>query len=338
METLPRFLEEGAYFELCTAGISAMDKTFFIVNPVGGKGKAGELWPGVKEKLHRAGLAFEFAETLKPMHAAELAAEAVTSGFRQMVAVGGDGTLNELVNGLMRQTVCAPDEVGVSALPLGTGNDWVRTQQVPSEIDDWIEKFLTGGESRTQDVGIATYVDEAGKNRQRYFVNVAGMAYDAFVVRELEKGGKKSASSLLYLLTLFRLLRDYTPHLHRVVFVPHGEKEERHIEKKIHTLNVGICRYSGGGMQLVPHSEPDDGLLALTLIEKLPKCEILLRTPTLYNGKLIQHSKAIAEQVHSFEVESADQKPLLLEVDGEFVASCRSVFFSVCDTKLKLLL
>lgn len=272
------------------------------------------------------------------MHAAKLAAEAVASGFRQIVAVGGDGTLNELVNGLMRQTTCAPDEVGVSILPFGTGNDWVRTQHVPSEIDDWIEKFLAGREPRTQDIGIATYVDEIGKSHQRYFINVAGMAYDAFVVREVEKGGKKSANSLLYLLMLFRLLRNYTPHLHRVVFAPYGEEETRYIEKKIHTLNIGVCRYSGGGMQLVPHANPDDGLLALTLVEMLPKFEILLRTPALYNGQLIHHSKAIAEQVTSLGVESMKGISLLLETDGEFIASCSKVSFSVSDTKLKLLL
>lgn len=272
------------------------------------------------------------------MHAAKLAEEAVASGFRQMVAVGGDGTLNELVNGLMRQTVCTPDEVGVSILPFGTGNDWVRTQHIPTKTDAWIEKFLSAKEARTQDVGIAAYSDETGTRHQRYFVNVAGMAYDAFVVREIETEGKKSANSLLYLLMLFRLLRDYTPHLHRLELTLPGEAEKRRIEKEIHTLNVGICRYSGGGMQLVPHADPDDGLLALTLMEKLSKCEIILRLRDLYTGKLIQHRKAIAEQVSSLKVESGAHRPLLLEVDGEFVASCTDVFFSVSDSKLKLLI
>ncbi len=338
MDTLLRFFKCCLFLRRVPLGINAMNKIFFIVNPVGGKGKVRELWPGVKEKLYQAGVSLEFAETQRPMHAAELAAEAVASGFRQIIAVGGDGTLNELVNGLMRQTVCAPDEVGVSILPLGTGNDWVRTQQIPTKTNAWIKRLLAAKEPRTQDVGLAAYTDETGTERQRYFVNVAGMAYDAFVVREIEMEGKKSANALLYLLMLFRLLRDYTPYLHRLELTLPGEAEKRCIEKEIHTLNIGICRYSGGGMQLVPHADPDDGLLALTLVEKLSKFEIILHLRDLYNGKLIRHPKAIAEQVSSLKVESADRKPLLLEVDGEFVASCASVSFSIGDSKLKLLI
>ncbi len=306
-------------------------RIFFVVNPMGGKGKVHRAWPSIKRQLQRAGLSFEYAETQAPLHAIDLVAKATTAGFRRIVAVGGDGTLNELVNGLMLQDACSPEEVQISILPLGTGNDWIRTQKIPKKIKQWIERLKIGAAKKQQDIGIADYVDAKGLHHRRYFVNVAGMGYDAFVVRALEQMGKKSASSLLYYFMILRCLGKYQAYEHRLLF---GESR---IEKKIYTLNVGICRYSGGGMQFVPHAEPNDGLLALTYIEDLPKREILCRLHWLFSGKIVKHSKVTTLQTPAFEVEAV-HSPLLLETDGEFIGACSKVTFSISPVKLQLLI
>ncbi len=313
-----------------TTSLKPMLKPFFVVNPVGGFGKAAKQWPLCYKLLRQAGISLEYAFTQAPMHAAELAEEAVRAGFRQIIAVGGDGTLHEVINGMVRQPYCPLSELTVSLCPLGTGNDWVRTYQIPTRLNKWVA-MLSQARTKEQDLGVISYSNARGQKQERYFVNIAGMAYDAFVVHELQTTGQRSSNTLMYMLGILKFLWKYEPYRYRILFA------ERQITKKLYTLNVGICRFSGGGMQLVPHAIPDDGLLALTIVEAIPKWEVLLQIPRIFNGKIGQHPKVEQYQVPSLQVESTGKGPLLLEADGEFICSCDRVSLGVYPEKVHVI-
>ncbi|MBK7336139.1 MAG: hypothetical protein IPJ00_08195 [Saprospirales bacterium] len=175
-------------------------------------------------------------------------------------AVGGDGTNNETVNGILQQQAVAPSEVCYALLPVGTGNDWVRSLGIPKRLSHWLEMFLQGHTS-LQDVGVADYHLD-GAPRQRYFVNVAGMSFDAYVAKFMDENRRFINGRFSYLLALVRCLAKYKLPPTRV------HAEGFRVEDFCYTINAGICRYSGGGMQLVPHAVPDDGLLALTVAKR----------------------------------------------------------------------
>jgi YegS/Rv2252/BmrU family lipid kinase len=291
---------------------------YTIVNPASSAGAVGRRWPGIAQELRQAGFQLEVVYSEYTGHAIELARVAVENGWRQILAVGGDGTNHEVVNGLLTPTQCPSPEIRYALLPLGTGNDWVRTHGIPRQLSAWIA-MMQAGHTRLQDVGLVTYFDGT-EQKQRYFVNVAGMAYDAFVVMRAARKGP-AAGRFAYLFLILQSLFRYR-------LVPARVKADDHTwEDRFYTINIGICRYSGGGMQFVPHARPDDGQLALTMAGSLSKLGVLLATPYFYNGKLAQHPKVNIAQTKTLQVEAVHPvQPTLLEADGEFLGQTPAQF------------
>jgi YegS/Rv2252/BmrU family lipid kinase len=283
----------------------------FIANPVAGGGKVKAQWPQIEQALKDAGIAFEVVFTKEKRHAIQLAKEAVEQGCRHLVAVGGDGTGHEVVNGIMQQTACPPEDVTFTLLPVGTGNDWIKQYRIPKNPGRWITFFKNGRTTR-QDVGWLTY-HENGTRHKRFFINVLGMSYDAFVAKQAESMGVKVANKFFYLLLLFRCLFRFTLPKIRVTF--NGQA----VEDYLYTINAGICRYSGGGLQIVPQAIPDDGQLALTIARHLSKIQIMLITPLFYWGKIGWHPAVSLHQTEAVSVEGLDGQTVLVEADGEFL-------------------
>lgn len=283
----------------------------FIVNPMGGGGAVSRRWPEIEAALRAAAIDFDAIFTERKMHAAELAEQAIAEGYRNLVAVGGDGTAHEVANGILLQTICPPNQVTFTLMPVGTGNDWVKTHHIPKRTKNWID-FLQTGKIAYQDAGWLTY-HLNGEEQKRFFINVAGMSYDAYVAKRSEAYKMQLSSTIFYLLLIFRCLFEFKIPRIRVFF------DGQTVEKQIYTINLGICRYSGGGLQLVPHARPDDGKLALTLAGRISKLGVLLVTPLFYIGKIGWHPKVSMFQVEDVFVESADRQPVQVEADGEFL-------------------
>ncbi len=283
----------------------------FIVNPVAGGGTVRRHWPEIEAVLRNAGIPFDAVFTEGKYHAATLAEQSIAEGCRHLVAVGGDGTAHEVVNGILRQTACPSEAVTFTLLPVGTGNDWVKTHGIPKSLKKWVN-FFQNGKTAYQDVGWLSYRAE-GVEQHRYFINVAGLSYDAYVAHRAEAYKTQVSSTIFYLFLIFRCLFEYRVPRLRVSF------NGRVVEKPLYTINLGICRYSGGGLQLVPHARPDDGLLALTLAGHISKLGVLLITPFFYSGKIGWHPKVAMHQTTEVLVESADGQPVLVEADGEFL-------------------
>jgi diacylglycerol kinase (ATP) len=300
----------------------------FIVNPVAGGGTVRHRWPEIAAALHGAGIQFDAVFTEGKYHAATLAEQSIAEGCRYLVAVGGDGTAHEVVNGILRQTACPSEEVTFTLLPVGTGNDWIKTHRIPKSLKKWIF-FLQNGKTTYQDVGWLTFWAD-GVEQHRHFINVAGLSYDAYVAHRAEAYKTQVSSTIFYLFLIFRCLFEYQVPRLRVSF--NGQT----VEKELYTINIGICRYSGGGLQLVPHAVPDDGLLALTLAGHISKLGVLLITPFFYSGNIGWHPKVTMCQTEEVLVESADGQPVLVEADGEFLGE-GPVRVGVLKQRLKLL-
>ncbi len=305
------------------------EKWLFIVNPAAGGGIVGKRWSEAERQLKAANISFDAIFTEKKLHATLLAKQAIEQGCRKLVAVGGDGTGNEVVNGILLQTVCPPEQVAFTIFPSGTGNDWIKMHRIPAKTRLWIKYFQKAVPS-IQDVGWLSYQKDSVEHR-RYFFNVAGLSYDAYVARRSESRKGKMSSKIVYLFFIFRCLFEFKIPRIRLCF------DGQTVDKRLYTVNVGICRYSGGGLQLVPQALPHDGKLALTFVERIPKLAVLLITPLIYLGKIGWHPAVHLHQVEEVFVDSSGQEFVLVEADGEFLGNT-PVQMGILKAKLKILI
>ena len=289
-----------------------MDKWYLIVNPAGGSGSVQKKWPEIKATLEKRGFNFEWVFTEYKQHATQLAQHAVDQGYRKIMTLGGDGTNNEVINGLMLQQTVPPTELTYALLPVGTGNDWIKTHNIPRKWQDALS-VIEAGYTRLHDVGKVQYETPEG-TKNRFFINIAGMAYDAFLVKYIEERNPKGISAFYYYSMILRCLFKYRLKPAKVWI------DGQEIEGRYYTVNVGICKYSGGGMQFVPHGDPGSGRLALTVVNEVSKLGVLLATPYFYNGRIVKHSKASFYEAQEIRVNHLDEnEPVFVEVDGEYL-------------------
>ena len=290
-----------------------MKKAWYIIaNPRAGRGSVVKCLDELSAMLSDAKIEYVLQFSEGPNHAIALVRDAIDEGYRKIIGVGGDGTNNEMVNGILQQKIVPGTDILYTLLPCGTGNDWVKTYRIPREVHRWI-KMLQTSNSTLQDVGWLRYRSD-GKTKERYFANVAGMSYDAFVVREMAGLKRPITNRIGYLIYgLYYVFRYRIP---AAKIWLDGKARSG----KYYLINAGICRYSGGGMQLVPHAIPDDGKLAVTLAGSLSKLGVILNSHRFYNGKIAGHSKVHTFQIKQLRVEHVE-KPILVEVDGEFLGT-----------------
>lgn len=298
-----------------------------IANPVSGGGAVEKHWPATERLLQEMDFSYSVHFTERRGHAARLAEDAILNGHRFILGIGGDGTNHEIVNGIMGQSFAPASDVFYALLPSGTGNDWARQYAIPSNPRARLER-LKKMETRYQDVGLVKFIRD-GKPGERYFVNVAGMAYDGYIGQKLTE--HRISNRIQYLLLVAQYLMQYKLSKARILY------DGRTVEDYFYTINIGLCRYSGGGMQFVPQAVPDDGLFALTFARRLSKPEVLLQTPRFYNGTLLNHPKVEGYQAKSIRVEHSDGTPTLLEADGEFLGET-PVEFILLEKALKIVL
>ncbi len=288
-------------------------KWYFIVNPMAATGRVQKEWSSIETKLQAANLDFEVVFTEYQGHAIQLAKAAIEKGYRQLGVVGGDGTHHEVMNGIMLQQVVPTSEVTQALIPIGTGNDWIKTHQIPRNIDKAIEA-IQGGKTSVQDIGQADFYKD-GQPQTRYFLNVAGMAYDGFVTKKSNEEPNFASNKIFYFYLVLRCLFQYTTRKAKVWF--DGKTQE----DRFYTINVGICKYSGGGMQFVPQAEPNDGQFALSTVKHLAIPLVILSTPFMYGGLIKRHPSAMVTHAKEIKVEATDDEPTMLELDGEYVGN-----------------
>lgn len=285
-----------------------------IVNPAAGAGKSARRWPRVRALLKSLGLRFEHRLTEAPGHAVELAREAAGDGCEYVVAVGGDGTVNEVVNGLHRAAALPATVLGI--IGTGTGGDYLRSMDVSRRFPDACQRLLKP-EPRRVDLGMVAYGSNGGRD-ERCFVNFSGIGFDAEMVRATKTHFKRLGglpSYLLGLLTTFAVYRN-----RRISLKLDGETETR----KICTVVAGIGRYGGGGMMTTPDASLDDGLFDVLIIDDIGKLELLKALPTIYRGTHLNHPKVTVKRARRVEI--ITETVTALQADGELLGETPATF------------
>ena len=290
-------------------GIIPDGRWMIIVNPNAGVQKGTKEWPKIHRIIEKEGVDHDFLLTEHKDHAIHLTRKSIEKGYRKIVVVGGDGTLNEVLNGIFLQQTCPVQDIIMGMIPIGTGNDWCRMFNVPFEYEGAV-KLLKQQNTFVQDVGKVSY-QKKDQTYDRYFMNVTGMGYDALVAKKTNLFKEKGyGGPLTYLWFVFASLFQYK-FLDAVIEVD-GNPE---FKGEIFSMNVGICKYNGGGMMQVPNAIPDDGLLDMTLIVKAPKWLVIRHTNKLYNGTLINLD--IVKTFRGKTIRIRSTRKIYLEADGE---------------------
>lgn len=222
-------------------------KWFVIINPTSGNGAAKKKWNSIYNELKKQEFNFDFSFTEYKKHSVELIEKALKKGITNFICVGGDGTFHTIVNGILHLNPANISAIKLGIIPVGTANDWIKTYKIPNHYKKAIQIIKTEFTIK-QDVGKLHIYEN---NLIVYFINLAGIGFDGYVVNKVHKF--KYLGFLAYLTGALISIASYKKSTLEIIF------DETKIKEKTLMLLIGICNYSGGGMQLTQNVNPTDG-------------------------------------------------------------------------------
>ena len=279
---------------------------FIIANPTSGNRNFSKLWKEIQQLLKNKNLDYSFAFTQFSKHEIDLVQNAIQKGFRNIISVGGDGTLHHVVNGIMMQRYVKTSDITIAVIPLGTGNDWIKTYNIPNQTEKAIE-IISKKKKILQDIGVLTT-----NNKTTYFNNVAGLGYDGYIVNKLKSLKKFGAAS--YLIAGIYGLLFYKKSIFKINI------DDKVIENRCLMTVFGVCKFSGGGMQFTKNVNSTDGLLDITIVNNLTILDLLINLPKLYSGKIVNHKKVTTYKTKEITVTPINSIPFI-QADGELIAT-----------------
>ncbi|AZR74287.1 hypothetical protein BBF96_13275 [Anoxybacter fermentans] len=269
----------------------------FIVNPIAGRGEGKKKWEQIKVVVEELKLDYEVVFTGEPGESVFLAEEGVAKGFDVLVAVGGDGTVNEVVRGIIEAG--AKGDVKLGIVPAGTGNDLVRTLDIPFNIKEAVH-VLKNGHVKNIDLG---------KVNGDYFLNVVGIGFDAAVAEEINNNIRWLKGTAAYLYGIFKMIFQYkSPEM--VIKI-----DDRELEGRFFLVAIANAKYYGGGMMIAPDADPADGLFDICVIKDVSQMEVLKVLPALFKGNHVKHPAVKVYRGRKVFVKS--KKRVLVQADGE---------------------
>ncbi len=293
---------------------------FAVLNPAAGGGRGLRERARIETALTAAGVRARLAVSEHPGHALTLAQAAARAGERRFIAIGGDGTLNEVVNGVLLAEM-PPGEATLALLPVGRGDDWARSHRVPHRLET-AARLIASGRTILHDVGVAHFRGEGGR---RYFINVAGVGFDAYVV---EQTRATRLGPLSYLAGLLRGFATYRAPRMRV------HADALNLDETLFVTFAALGRYCGGGMHVAPSAVTDDGLLDVVTIEAIGHLELVLNLRRLFDGSLPRYRRVRTARCERVEVATAVRTGV--QLDGELVGEA-PVTFSVLPRMVRVI-
>jgi diacylglycerol kinase (ATP) len=279
----------------------------FVVNPNAGGASTGEKWPKIAALASDLLGHFDAYVTARRGDAEAFAREAVMKGASTIVCVGGDGTLNEVVNGLM--AAGDPKGAALGYIPNGTGCDFVKSVPVPKDPPEAMQRIRKRS-LRTIDLGRLTFVDHAGRRVVRYFHNVTSFGLGGEVDERVNRASKRFGPFLSFIwATLISILVYGKKQVHL--------KVDDSYEGELSVWNVAVAngQYHGGGMWVAPGAAVDDGVLDVTVMGDLSLAGVFKNLPNLYNGRILQVQKVFG--LRGKTISAFSNQRVLLDVDGE---------------------
>jgi diacylglycerol kinase (ATP) len=291
----------------------ASKKIAFIVNPHAAAGSAGRSWPTIKALAGDRLGPFSAYFTTGPGDAIGLTRQALSRGAEVVVCVGGDGTLNEVVNGLMGEDGPIRPDAMLGFIPRSTGCDLAKTVHLYRELDRALD-IIQHAHTRILDLGRIRFQDRRGQPSYRYFHNITSFGLGGEVDERANRTTKAFGGFLSFLWAMLISLLRYDKKRIRL-------KVDESFDGEVTIWNVAVAngQYHGGGMWVAPEAQVDDGLFHVTVVGDLTLPQVFLNLPKLYNGKIYE-----VAQVRSFvgkRVEAFSEQRVLLDVDGEQIGA-----------------
>ncbi|MDQ2798192.1 MAG: diacylglycerol kinase family lipid kinase [Armatimonadota bacterium] len=275
-------------------------EAILIINPTAGRGKAGKQVPEIRRLLGAKVANWAWHYTKKRGDATDLAREAAQSGVRTVIAVGGDGTLHEVVNGVLGS------EATVGLIPFGTGNDFARALGLFGSLETACAA-LTGGVVKHIDIGV---IKGNGTDGPRHFLVLAGTGYDARTAQTVNDGIRHLSGPLAYVWGAILTLRTFEPFTLTLTL-------DQGPPRQVQAMFASFCNTetTGGGMKIAPGATVDDGSLDVCLVETVSKPALLYQLTQIFSGKHVRHPAVTMLRARTISVDADPPQPLL--IDGE---------------------
>lgn len=318
-----------------------------VVNLHAGSGKTASIWREAERLLEEKKVLHDNKYTDFRYHAAEISYEAASQGFRKFIAVGGDGTVHEVLEGIMRyveESSGTSGAAGISdftlaVIPIGSGNDWIRIHNISYNIEDTVSLIKAGSFVRQDIVKISILPEDctdgfgtAMPQKVSYMVNIGGVGFDARVCERVNaRKARGKRGKLLYVNALLYLFFHYES-VPMAVFCD-GEKV---FDGKCFSVALGNGKYCGGGLRQTPDAVYDDGLLDLTVIPDYSLPRILMELPKFFSGRLSSVRGIETRRGRSVTVVPKSDRRELIEVDGEIIGNT-PVRFEVLEEQINVL-
>lgn len=304
----------------------------FIINPHSRTGKGSEIWNTVKHELDSLEIPYTYHITRYKLHATEIAKEICTSnpGVKNLVVLGGDGTINEVINGIPDY-----DEVLLGYIPSGSSNDLARSLKLPSDPVASLKHILFPTEFKYVDTGIIRIKDT---NASRRFAVSTGMGFDAAICREALNSkiknvlNKMGLGKLTYIIIALKQLLS-CPFMEGE-FIIDGTLS--HSYKQILLITCMIHRYEGGGMKIVPSANPFDGKLSVCIVHGLSRLKILALMPILLIGRHTRYKGVEIYDCNTLTIKL--HKAATVHVDGEYPGTFQHIETSCTNKQLRIII
>jgi diacylglycerol kinase (ATP) len=283
-------------------------ETLLVLNPTAGRGGLDRF--GRLESMLRSALGdVEVARTRRPADAIRIAREAARAGVPRLVVGGGDGTLSEVVTGVLEAGLGEQTELGL--LPLGSGCDFARSVGLPRRVDEAIALLRAGRRARV-DAGRVSYRRRDGTSGTRFFLNEAGFGLSGLTVELVNRAGKSFGPTLAFALgSCAAILRGASPEISLRV------DGQTVFEGAVSLVVCANGRYFGSGMQIAPEAAVDDGVLDVVVVEAIGRLRLLGRFPSLYRGTHLRYPEVRVHRGRRVEATLRGKGPGLIDVDGE---------------------
>ena len=299
-----------------------------IINPKSGKKKFRQQRKYLFLALKHAGIEFDYRITRFAGHASKIARYFVDKNYKNIMVLGGDGTMSEVINGIFSANIEDTSSLKIALIPRGTGNDWGRFWGLTRDYNKSIDVFFKG-KTLSIDIGKVEY-DMEGINESHFFINSIGLGLDAAVVNLTHRlKAVLGSHSFLYTLALLGAVFTYKAHKVRIF------SDERNITNGMFTMNVANGCYSGGGMKQNPNAVPYDGLMDVMMAKKPTIWDIITALLRIFNGKLLEHPVIESFQTQSLLVQC--DKAALLEADGIIVNGFSPFKISIIPNAIQMI-
>ena len=298
---------------------------FIIANRFSNSGKAISVIDKVVEKLKVEKIKHSLNLTINSGGEIDLVKSATKKGYNKILAIGGDGTVQKVVAGIVMQQSISLEKMMFALIPSGTGNDWAKSKNISSNLDECM-KVLRGGKIKTQDIGVVT-IKSGNKKRIRYFVTYSGVGFDSFMLSKIDR--YKWLGKLSYLVCAIMNFLNFQNIAVKI------QTSKTEINTNVFLLGIGICKFTGGGMQLIKKPKGNDGLLNITVAQEFSKFDIIRNFFNLFNGSIFKERKVLTLTDREVKI-SAKNGDLVCHGDGEIFGAGK-INYSVIKKGLRYL-